>query len=111
MASTDNAIHGAVVPRLCAAFERGTLLLPGGNVQPSLGNSSYYQESPCNHYSRLVHKYENDGLGYAFSYDDVNPTGENEAGVVAGLDPQVCAISISFRCIFFSTWKTNPCVL
>lgn len=28
----DNAIHKAVVPRLCAAFNRGTLLLPEGNL-------------------------------------------------------------------------------
>jgi hypothetical protein len=63
-------------------------------VQPSLGNSSYYKESPSNHYSRLVHKYESDGLGYAFSYDDVNPSGENEAGIVAGLNPTVCCINL-----------------
>ncbi|KAI5458999.1 family 64 glycoside hydrolase [Mariannaea sp. PMI_226] len=80
----DNAIHYAVVPRLCAAFTRSTLLLNGGNVQPSLGQSSYYTVNPTSHYSRIVHKYESDGKGYAFSYDDVNPNGnENASGTVS----------------------------
>ncbi|KAH6639982.1 glucanase B [Truncatella angustata] len=90
----DNDVHQAVVPRLCAAFNRGTLLGAGGNVQPSLGSDSYYQTSPNNHYSRIVHQYEADGLGYAFSYDDVNPSGENEAGLVAGPDPKLLEIVI-----------------
>ncbi|KAH7108920.1 hypothetical protein EDB81DRAFT_849460 [Dactylonectria macrodidyma] len=80
----DNAIHKAVVPRLCAAFVRSTLLLDGGNVQPSLDNGSYYTVDPTNHYSRVIHKYEMDGRGYAFSYDDVNPDGnENASGIVS----------------------------
>ncbi|KAH6951129.1 hypothetical protein BKA56DRAFT_505913 [Ilyonectria sp. MPI-CAGE-AT-0026] len=80
----DNAIHKAVVPRLCAAFVRSTLLLDGGNVQPSLGSDSYYMVDPTNHYSRVIHKYEVDGKGYAFSYDDVNPDGnENASGIVS----------------------------
>ncbi|KAK6070480.1 glucanase b [Seiridium cupressi] len=90
----DNAVHQAAVPRLCAAFNRGTLLANGGNVQPSLSSDSYYLSSPNNHYSRIVHEYETDGLGYAFSYDDVNPNGENEAGLVAGSDPQLLQIVI-----------------
>ncbi|KAJ3463737.1 hypothetical protein MRS44_008523 [Fusarium solani] len=81
----DNAIHTAVVPRLCAAFVRSTLLVDGGDVQPSLGADSYYKNDPTNHYSRIVHSYEVDGRGYAFPYDDVNPDGnENASGVVSG---------------------------
>ncbi|KAI1313310.1 glycoside hydrolase family 64 protein [Xylaria venustula] len=81
---TDNDVHRAVVPRLCAAFDRSTLLLSGGNLQPSLPATSYYTVSPTNHYSRIIHNYETNGLGYAFSFDDVNPDGENVAGEISG---------------------------
>ncbi|KAI1127826.1 glycoside hydrolase family 64 protein [Nemania abortiva] len=91
---TDNDIHRAVVPRLCAAFTRSTLLLAGGNVQPSLGQSSYYTTSPTSHYSRIVHNYETNGIGYAFSYDDVNPDGQNAAGVVAGSNPTNLKVTV-----------------
>ncbi|KAI0162229.1 glycoside hydrolase family 64 protein [Xylariaceae sp. FL1272] len=84
---SDNGVHRAVVPRLCAAFERSTLLLAGGNLQPSLPASSYYTVSPTNHYARLVHQYETNSIGYAFSYDDVNPAGANVAGELAGVNP------------------------
>jgi hypothetical protein len=80
----DNDIHVAVIPRLCAAFARSTLMLDGGSLQPSVDDSWYYGELPTHHYSRLVHEYEVDGKGYAFPYDDVNPNGGgNAAGVVA----------------------------
>lgn len=83
-----------VVPALCAAFHRTTLLLDGGDVQPGLGGAAYYQHSPTNHYSRVVHKYEADNKGYAFPYDDVNPAGENSAGVVAGPNPSVLEVFV-----------------
>ncbi|KAI1749098.1 glycoside hydrolase family 64 protein [Xylaria castorea] len=92
--ASDNDVHRAVVPRLCAAFTRTTLLLAGGNVQPSLGQSSYYTMNPTSHYSRIVHQYEVNGLGYAFSYDDVNPDGQNAAGVVSGLNPTNLKITV-----------------
>lgn len=91
---SDNDIHRAVVPRLCAAFTRSTLLLAGGNVQPSLGQNSYYTVNPTSHYSRIVHQFETDGIGYAFSYDDVNPDGQNAAGVVAGPNPTNLKITV-----------------
>lgn len=90
----DNYIHRLIVPRLCAAFARTTLLIEGEESQPAVSNTSYYLESPTNHYSRLVHRSEIDGKGYAFSYDDVNPLAENVAGVVAGPDPEVLKIFI-----------------
>ncbi|KAI1385842.1 uncharacterized protein F4822DRAFT_414289 [Hypoxylon trugodes] len=90
----DNDVHRAVVPRLCAAFYRTTLLVDGGNVQPGVGNSSYYTTDPTNHYSRIVHKYETDGKGYTFSYDDVNPDGQNAAGVVSGPSPTVLELTV-----------------
>ncbi|KAH7324976.1 glucanase B [Stachybotrys elegans] len=80
----DNGIHLAVIPRLCSAFVRSTLFLEGGHIQPSLDSSHYYGADPTHHYSRVVHKYEVDGKGYAYSYDDVNPDGnENASGVVS----------------------------
>lgn len=64
----DNAVHYAVVPRLCAAFHRTTaLMLPGGTVQPGLSSEYFYESNPTNHYSRIVHEYEVDGKGYAFA--------------------------------------------
>jgi len=85
----DSDTHKAVVPRLCAAFVRSTLLLDGGNTQPGPSDDQYYTTNPTNHYSRIVHKYETDNKGYAFAYDDVNPDGnENASGVVSDADPQ-----------------------
>ncbi|KAI1770141.1 glycoside hydrolase family 64 protein [Hypoxylon cercidicola] len=90
----DNEVHRAVVARLCAAFYRTTLLMDGGNLQPSLGRDSYYTQSPTSHYARLVHKHELDGKGYAFSFDDVNPEGQNEAGVVSGPNPTALELTV-----------------
>lgn len=45
----DNAVHVAVIPRLCAAFVRSTLSLPGGDVQPRLASSFYYTKNPASH--------------------------------------------------------------
>jgi hypothetical protein len=90
-----NPIHGSIVPRLCAGFVRSTLLVDGGNVQPSLGQQSYYTVNPTNHYSRIVHFYEADGRGYAFAYDDVNPDGnENASGVVSSDNVHVLTIHV-----------------
>lgn len=92
---SDNDVHKAIVPRLCAAFVRSTLLLEGGDVQPSLGEESYYTEDPTNHYSRIVHEHEIDGKGYAFAYDDVNPDGdENASGTVSAGDPKLLTVTI-----------------
>ena len=93
--SGDNQVHLAVIPRLCAAFVRSTLLVAGGNVQPSLGQANYYRVEPTNHYSRIVHENEVDGKGYAFAYDDVNPTGtENASGTVSHPSPNTLRVFI-----------------
>lgn len=89
-----NGIHLAAVARLCAAFIRTTLLLPGGNVQPSLPASSYYTADPTDHYSRLIHKHEVDGRGYAFPYDDVNPGDENASGTVSSGRPSTLTVYV-----------------
>ncbi|PTB63050.1 glycoside hydrolase family 64 protein [Trichoderma citrinoviride] len=91
----DNDIHIAVIPRLCAAFVRSTLLIPGGDVQPSLNSSHHYTVSPTHHYSRLVHELQVDGRGYAFSYDDVNPDGtEDASGLVASGNPDTLTVYV-----------------
>ncbi|KAI0393450.1 glycoside hydrolase family 64 protein [Xylariaceae sp. FL0594] len=90
----DNGAHKAVVPRLCAAFVRSTLLLDGGDKQPGLPESSYYTTDPTDHYCRIVHNYEVNSQGYAFPYDDVNPSGGNAAGVVAGQNPQTLKVTV-----------------
>ncbi|KAH8698687.1 putative glucan endo-1,3-beta-glucosidase precursor [Talaromyces proteolyticus] len=92
--TSDNPTHDAVVPRLCAAFNRGTFLIPGGNFQPGPPATSYYTTSPSNYYSKFVHENEVDGKGYAFAYDDVNPAGENESGVVSASNPQTLTITV-----------------
>lgn len=77
----DDDVFKAVVPRVCAAFVRSTLLLGGGNVQPGPANSTFYQNEVTNHYARILHEHEGVG-GYAFPYDDVGVYGENEEGAI-----------------------------
>jgi hypothetical protein len=92
---SDNDVHRAIVPRLCAAFDRTTLMSSGGNIQPGLASKAYYQSAPTNWYSAFVHENEVDGKGYAFSYDDVNPDGDiNQSGVVADANPQVLTVTV-----------------
>ena len=93
--STDNDIHKAIVPRLCAAINRSTLLLQGGDVQPGLTYESYYTVSPTNYYSKFVHDYEAGGIGYAFSYDDVAPDGGvNQSGLLLSTDPTALVVNV-----------------
>lgn len=91
-----NDVHQKIVPRLCAAFYRQTLLLDGGNVQPSLPASSYYpktsESSSQNLWGHAIHVLEADGKGYAFSYDDVNPDGENASGTVSSGAPRTLTV-------------------
>ncbi|KAK5173553.1 uncharacterized protein LTR77_002234 [Saxophila tyrrhenica] len=95
ISESDNDVHAAIVPRLCAAFNRATLHLQGGDVQPSLPPSSYYTTSPTNWYSAFVHQVEIDGRGYAFSYDDVTPSGaEDVSGSVYAADPEVLTVFV-----------------
>lgn len=93
-ANTGSDLHKAHLAILCAAFHRTTLLLDGGNIQPSLPASSYYTTSPSNFYSKSVHAHELDGKGYAFPYDDVNVAGENQSGTLASSNPRSLLIWI-----------------
>ncbi|KAH6603922.1 glycoside hydrolase family 64 [Trichoderma cornu-damae] len=91
----DNRVHVAVIPRLCAAFVRSTLLVEGGDVQPGLGSSHHYRVSPTHHYSRIVHELQVDGRGYAFPYDDVNPDGhEDVSGLVSSGKPHTLTVYV-----------------
>ncbi|KAJ5815703.1 hypothetical protein N7474_007480 [Penicillium riverlandense] len=93
--SSDNDVHRAVVPRLCAAFDRSSFLVTGGNVQPSGDSSSYYTTTPTNYYSKIVHQYEVDGRGYAFAYDDVTPDGApNASGLINDPNPTLLTITV-----------------
>ncbi|KAH8892444.1 hypothetical protein GQ53DRAFT_746011 [Thozetella sp. PMI_491] len=88
-ANVGNAVHEVLRPIVCAAFTRTTLLLAGGDIQPSLPESSYYLNNPTSHYARLVHQYEVGGRGYAFSFDDVNPGGSvDQSGLLTGANAQ-----------------------
>ena len=95
---SDNNVHRAVVPRLCAAFHRATLLVAGGHVQPGLPPAKYYTSAPNNYYSAYVHQAEVDGDGYAFPYDDVTPSSTYDtAGVLSAPDPQCLTVFIGGR--------------
>lgn len=92
--ANDNAVHRSIVPRLCAAFTRSTLLIEGGETQPAVDRKRYYPGKITNHYSRAVHQGQVDGKGYSFPYDDVSPAPDNVAGVVAGKDPRLLQIFV-----------------
>lgn len=90
-----------IVPRLCAAFTRSTLLLPDGNVQPNgkITADLYYNDPTTNHYSRIIHERLSDHMGYAFAYDDTNPASsdretENAGGVIEDPDPRLLLITV-----------------
>lgn len=89
-------MHSRIIPRLCAAFTRSTLLLDRGDVQPFFNVTDYYSANVTNHYSRIVHNYLANGKGYAFSFDDVNPMGidHDAAGVLAADNPTKVHIDV-----------------
>jgi len=84
---------GDLAARLTAAFNRSTLLIE--TTQPSGTPANYYQNSITNHYSRIVHATNLDGLGYAFPYDDVTPDGGvNQSGSVNDPNPSVLTVTV-----------------
>ena len=91
-ATGNNQEVNAVIPRLAAAFNRSTLFKTDQLPAPQ---STYYQEAITNHYSRVVHEANQDGRGYAFPYDDVQPTGGRDAsGSVFAGDARVWSVII-----------------
>ena len=85
---------GALTARISAAFDRSTLLVDGA-VEPSGGPGTYYNAALTNHYSRIVHAANADGLGYAFPYDDVAPSGEQGvSGSVQDANPVLLTVAV-----------------
>lgn len=89
----DNSnAKGPLTARLCAAFNRSTLLV--NDVQPTKEQlSTFYKEEATNHFSRLVHEANIDGRGYAFPYDDVPAGDVDQSGFVNGA-PQDFIVSV-----------------
>lgn len=91
-ATGADAEANAIIPRLAAAFNRSTLLV--SDVFPA-DQSLYYQDPVTNHYSRIVHGANLDGKGYAFPYDDVQPTnGKDQSGEVHAGDPTLFTVTV-----------------
>ncbi|PMD38150.1 glycoside hydrolase family 64 protein [Hyaloscypha variabilis F] len=91
---TNTAEMGAIGARIAAAFNRSTLLIdsqqPDGEIE-----STFYQTSPTNHYSRIVHAANTDGEGYAFPYDDVGPSdGPDLSGAVYDGSPALLTVNV-----------------
>lgn len=103
--TSDEAVrmqYWEILPRLCAAMVRSTLLLDEGHLQPNkaIPPDQYYQPNrngtkwPTNHYSRIVHEFLENNKGYAFAYDDVDPAGENSAGLIDTQNPKTWEITL-----------------
>lgn len=91
----DNPVHLAVVPRFCAAFNRATFMVEGGEIQPGVGPDLYYPADVAkNFYSDFVKRMQVEGRGYAFSYDDVAPEGLDRSGLVGSTSPRVLRIIV-----------------
>jgi len=93
-ATGSNAETNTIIPRLAAAFNRSTLLL-SNNTPDGTTPSQYYTTSPTNHYARIVHAANLDGLGYAFPYDDVTPDGgEPQEGALFSSSPTLLTVAV-----------------
>jgi hypothetical protein len=91
---TNTAGMGNIGARLAAAFNRSTLLID--SVQPDdEAVSTYYTNSPTNHYARIVHAANLDGRGYAFPYDDVGPSGgADQSGSISDGSPGLLTVAV-----------------
>jgi hypothetical protein len=94
-ATGSNLARNAVIPRLAAAFNRSTLLLPTDQFPNGNHPGDYYRNAITNHYARIVHSVQRDGRGYAFPYDDVVPDGGSDvAGVVYDGSPRLFTVGV-----------------
>ncbi|KAI1247775.1 hypothetical protein MGN70_011668 [Eutypa lata] len=89
-------VLGNLGARLAAAFNRSTLLR---NASQPDGEqvASYYQEAVTNHYARILHEVNADGRGYAFPYDDVVASGDDQpdqAGTVFDGAPDLLTVTL-----------------
>lgn len=94
--ATSTAQMGAIGARLAAAFNRSTLLMTNGTIQPSEDLvAGYYTNPITNHYARLMHATYTDGKGYAFPYDDVAPDGgADQSGSLYDPNPQLLTVTV-----------------
>ncbi|KAA8570220.1 hypothetical protein EYC84_002536 [Monilinia fructicola] len=90
--NTDQLLN--IGARLDAAFNRSTLLI--NCVQPNNESvSKFYNNEITNHYARIVHAANVDGLGYCFPYDDVTPDGGNsQCGAVENSTPASFIVTV-----------------
>lgn len=93
-APSGNTEKDDITARLAAAFNRSTLLTDS-NTPDGENPANYYQNSITNHYARIVHAANLDGLGYTFPYDDVTPTnGTNQSGSLNDPNPQLLTVAV-----------------
>ncbi|EXJ83340.1 hypothetical protein A1O1_06961 [Capronia coronata CBS 617.96] len=91
-ATGANPETNAIIPRLAAAFNRSTLLVSTSQPAPQ---DLYYKDPVTNHYSRIVHQANLDTKGYAFPYDDVQPSGgADQSGEVHAGDPALFTVTV-----------------
>ncbi|RDW58664.1 hypothetical protein BP6252_13140 [Coleophoma cylindrospora] len=92
--TSGNAERLAIIPRLCAGFNRSTLLADDKTPDPD-GSKDYYNNAVTNHYAKIVHEVTSDGKGYAFPYDDVKPDGgKDQSGKVSTGHPQSLVVTV-----------------
>ncbi|KAK3401138.1 hypothetical protein B0T20DRAFT_161141 [Sordaria brevicollis] len=102
------AYRGNVGARLAAAFNRSTLLINPNQPAGEVVGTFYRSHSVTNHYSRVVHENSPGGRGYAFPYDDVSRTEEeNVAGTVAAGDPKVFVVAVGGGKVNFAALGTE----
>ncbi|KAF2279833.1 uncharacterized protein EI97DRAFT_370366 [Westerdykella ornata] len=91
----SNPARNAVIPRLAAAFNRTTLLLNPAQFPNGHSPDQYYLNPITNYYSKLIHRVQEDGRGYAFPYDDVTPEGGvDQAGCVNDCNPKLLVVGV-----------------
>ncbi|KAF2404492.1 glycoside hydrolase family 64 protein [Trichodelitschia bisporula] len=91
-ATGSSATRNVLIPQLAASFNRTTLL--ASNYVPA-SQSTYYENTITNHYSRIVHSENADGKGYAFPYDDAgSPDGPDQSGYVNDPNPRVLTVTV-----------------
>jgi hypothetical protein len=68
---------------------------PVTNVSLYMGLIMRYGTDVRQHYARIVHDANIDGLGYTHPYDDVVPDGgASQAGVVSSGNPRVLTVTV-----------------
>jgi hypothetical protein len=83
-----------IIPRLAAAFNRGTLLTDS-TTPTTASPTTFYTPANTNHYARIVHSQLLDSRGYAFPYDDVAANGApDQCGAVYDGSPKLLTFAI-----------------